>query len=515
MWVRAQPRLVRPRAELAIEPLPGPLQRAIWNAVGWKPHDLQRQVLLDQTRNVLTSAGRRAGKSQMGGYKLVGEAFRAQAQLEDLNLHRTRREYWIVGPEYSDAEKEFRVVWEVLKGLGFKFDKPGSYNNPNTGDMHISLFDGRFQIHAKSAKYPETLVGEGLSGVVMSEAAKLKPSVWLKYVRPTLADFRGWAFFGSTPEGRNWFYDLWTVGQDPTRFDWASYRAPSWVNPYVYRGGVDTELLDKFHEARRQSGRDGILELLESVETSRSVPIGIDPEIWSMFLDMSSESFNQEIAALFTEYVGRVFKDFDEEYHVTDQDYQPDWVTYACADYGFTNPFVWLLLQVDPHGERINILEEYYETGRDTQEAGRDIVSRGLAPRNCVGFYPDPAEPDRTKELASIVRIRPAGPGAVPIAGRVEWIRRFLKPVYSGLDLNHPEQAPRLTIHRRCRNMIREKGAYRYPELSGRASERSAAPENPMKKDDHTIEAFGRFVSGKFGSPWRRGIRNSKVRVGR
>jgi hypothetical protein len=82
------------------------------------------------------------------------------------------------------------------------FDKPGTYNNPLGGDMHVSLWDGRFQVHAKSAKYPDTLVGEGLRGLVLSEAAKLKRIVWEKHLRPTLADYKGWLYGGSTQRAR-------------------------------------------------------------------------------------------------------------------------------------------------------------------------------------------------------------------------------------------------------------------------------------------------------------------------
>lgn len=503
--------------ELVRTPLARPaLLRSNWNRTGWTPHPMQRDILLSRTRNKVVSAGRRFGKSQTGGHALVAEPQRAGLELDMLRKRGIRREYWIVGPEYSDAEKEFRVVWSALERLDFEFDKPGSYNNPLSGEMRISLFDGKCIIHAKSAKYPSTLVGEGLSGVVFSEAAKLKPSVWNKFIRPTLADFGGWAFFGSTPEGKNWFYDLWMLGQDPSRPDWASWRAPSWSNPYVYPEGVDERLLAKVAEARRKGKHHELIELLKlGAPRDRVSPLGIDPEIWSMFLDMSQEMFNQEVAADFTEYVGRVFKDFDEQTHVNDEGFRHGWRTYACADYGFTNPFVWLIVQVDPHGERIHIVDEYYERNRTTEEAANDILSRGLAPRNVIAFYPDPAEPDRTKTLQQLLHLRAASPGSLTIQDRIEWIRRKLRLSMAGL---HPEADPQpmLTINRRCVNTIREFNDYRYPETHEQASERGrAAPENPMKKDDHTPEALGRFFSGLFGSPYAGGTRQSRAKVGR
>jgi hypothetical protein len=509
-----------PGLSLRMGPAPSSLQRELWRNVRWRPYPLQEEILLNRTRLQVLAAGRRAGKSQVGGHKLLPEAVRAESELDELRSARQRREFWIVGPEYSDAEKEFRVAYSGFERLGFKFDHPGTYNNPESGQMRISMFNGRFIIHAKSAKYPSTLVGEGLSGVIFSEAAKLKPSVWTKYIRPTLADFAGWAYFGSTPEGKNWFYDLWKVGQDPERQDWASWRAPAWVNPYVYPDSSDESaaLLERLIEARRKGIFKQALATIQMITTVMGIsPAGIHPEIWAMFLDMSSELFNQEIACLFTEYVGRVFKNFDEEIHLTDQGFRPDWETYACADYGFTNPFVWLVLQIDPHHERIHVLDEYYEVGKTTEEAAAEIQARGLAPRSIRAFYPDPAEPDRTRTISNMLQMKSASPGALEKKDRIEWIRRKLKIRREDLLLGHPERVPMLTFQRgRCPNTIREMNDYRYKETAEQASEKGrSAPEEPMKKDDHAPEALGRFFSGFFGRPFSTGPRQTRAHVGR
>jgi hypothetical protein len=488
------------------------LYHSIWAETLWTPHDAQEEILFDRTRNQVVAFGRRAGKSQTGGNKLVPEFFRALLEAEELSRKGLRREYWIVGPTYSDSEKEFRVCWNTLERLGVPLDHPGSYNNPEAGQMRIQALGNKFIVHAKSAQYPQTLVGEGLSGVVFSEAAKLKPSVWIKYIRPTLADFGGWTYFGSTPEGRNWFYDLWEIGQDPRRTDWRSWRAPAWVNPYVYPMGVNGRLLDSAKRARRDNQLEAWMDRVEFVENDRGLPpapIGIDPEIWSLFLDQSTEMFNQEIEALFNEFAGRVFKDFDEELHVTEDGFRPDWATYACSDYGFTNPFVWLIFQMDPHRERIHILDEYYETGRTTGEAVAEIKGRGLRPATLREFFPDPAEPDRTREISQLMQLSAGRNTGIPINDRLEWIRRFLKP--------HPALGmPRLTIHRRCKNTIREMGQYKYPETPESASERGRnAPELPEKKDDHTPEALGRAMSGLFGRAYRSGSSQGKVKTNR
>lgn len=526
---RASVERVNANAESAIRLL----QPKLWSTLRWSPHAMQREILTSPVRNQVFAGGRRVGKSQTGGHKLVPYAFTTLAELPWLESIDKRREYWIVGPEYSDAEKEFRVVWNSLKRLGFEFDHPGSYNNPLAGELHISLWGGKFQVHGKSAKYPGTLVGEGVSGIICSEAAKLKPSVWPKMLRPTLADFLGWAYFGSTPEGRNWFYRLWDAGQDATKHDWASWRAPSWTNKHLFPLGGSDEAIKAFQSIMREGTipdqapatatnliREAWPAAVDKTWAKVGASLGIDPEIVSLMQDSSEELFNQEVAALFNEFVGRVFKDFDEEYHIGDFSYDPSWKTYAALDYGFTNPFVWLLIQEDPHGERFRVLGEYYETGKTTEEAAAEIRSRGLAPGSLLGFFPDPAEPDRSRQLSGLLQVRSFGGTGGPLADRLEWIRRMLKPDHrlAHLPTDHDEWVPQLQIHRSCRETIREFNAYRYPSTYEESRDRDKqAPEMPLKKDDHTPEALGRYFAGRFGSPWAREapVRQSRARVGR
>lgn len=513
------------------------LQPNLWDTLRWRPHATQRKILTDPRRNQAFAGGRRVGKSQTGGHKLLPYAFTAMSEIPWLEAIGKRREYWIVGPEYSDAEKEFRVVWDALKRLGVDFDHPGSYNNPLAGELHISLWGGYFQVHGKSAKYPNTLVGEGVSGIVCSEAAKLRPSVWPKYLRPTLNDFLGWAYFGSTPEGRNWFYRIWEDGQNPARGDWGSWRAPSWSNKYLFPLGATDEAIKELREWMKKAqvpvdlpptadlGRLGInadtwSQVVHRTWENFGAVLGIDPEVVALILDLSEELFNQEIAALFNEFVGRVFKDFDEEIHVGDFTLDPAWKTYAALDYGYTNPFVWLLIQEDPHGERIRVIGEYYETGKTTEEAIREIKARGLAPDSLLGFFPDPAEPDRTRQISKLLQIRGFGGTGGALADRLEWIRRKLKPDprLAHLPMSHEEWVPQLQINRSCKETIREHGAYRYPKTFLEMKDRDTqAPEVPLKKDDHTPEALGRYFAGRFGSPWSREVpvRQSRARVGR
>lgn len=495
------------------------LKSALYEEADWEPHSAQEMVLRSEARSKIVAAGRRFGKSELGAYdRLLPEAFLTYRNRMAIEASGKRWEYWIVGPEYTDGEKEFRKLYNAMRRLDMPFDVKGrtpegigTRYNVESGDMSISLWGGLYYVVVKSAKYPATLVGEGLRGVVLSEAAKLKASVYDKYIRPTLADYRGWMLATSTPEGKNWFYDLWQRGQDPSRTNWDSWRLPAWMNPYVYPGGGSWESVDKIREVLRMShGLAGVS--VNGLVTE----FGVDEEIVDILLDLTEEKFNQEIGADFAEFVGRVFKDWDEEWHVTDLEFDPNPRVFTCAatDYGFTNPNVWLLIQVD-QWNNVNVLREYYERNRTIEEMVEDIKERGLCPPACRTLYPDPEDPGSSKYLSKHLNVRVAGNTGGLIRDRIDLIRMGLKLRHRHYPFGYSDNYPRLQVDRSCVNLIREMDAYRYPD-NKREQDRNN-PENPIKKDDHTPEALGRFYMGKYGagSLTERRTELTKARMGR
>lgn len=457
----------------------------MFNHLGYNPHPGQVDIHKSSGRMKVVSAGRRFGKSQIGGHELTLEGLATHGHEAELADRGHRREFWIVGPEYSDAEKEFRVIWNDLARLEVPLDRPGSYNNPHNGDLSISLWDGAFQVHGKSAKYPDTLVGEGLSGVIMAEAAKVRERVWTKHIRPTLADFRGWALMTSTPEGKNWFYEAWQRGQDANDKSWVSWRRPSWDNPVVFPAGATPMAVDMLIRMMEP------LNIIDKQITPAMIAAaGMDPEILDMASDMSVDKFKQEIAADFTEFVGRVFKGFDEEVHVANLQYDPSQPLFACCDYGWTHPFVWLFIQVTRHN-RINVLAEYRVERRDINDIAKDLAQIPLTKYVQI-FYPDPAEPGDTAVLESKLQIPFNNDTGGELKHRLEYIRQSLK-------MDAHVGRPQLLIDRSCSGLIFEMNEYRWPETKEESNKMPS--EKPMDKDDHGPEALGRFFRGYYGGP--------------
>lgn len=490
--------------------------------VNWQPNPAQLTVAESTCRYKLLAGGRRLGKDYLGGTdKLLPEVILTKPLASTLLSEGRKRIFWIVGPSYQEAEKTFRVIWNWCKKLEIPMDK-GSFNSPEIGLMQIKLWGGALEIIAKSSQVPERLVGEGLSGVILCEAAKMRSTIWPKFLQPTLGDFGGWAYFGSTPEGKNWFYELWRHAQDPYNTDWSSWRMPSWVNPWVYTvsgrrhvaEGRTGKLVVPPEEITNEKHVYALMELMRQTNTSahklmKEHNFQIDSEIVDRLNDLPPELFLQEIAADFTEFVGRVFKDFDEETHVTDLAFNPGWETFAAVDYGFNNPNVWLLIQVGKWGE-INVLDEIYETGLDPEDFADEIRYRRLNPANLRYIFAEPADPGATKILEKKLNVRAIGNTGGELNNRLNWIRKLLRePRYTVDDPYFRESLdgftvgqmrPRLLFDRKCKHTIEDMLNYRYPEKRDGAEVSQKRFDLPLKRDDHGPEALGRFCAGYFGN---------------
>ena len=256
-------------------------KRKWFEAIDYKPFKEQSEYHYSGARFKTAVCGRRFGKSTMSAKDMEPELFVPG------------RYFWIVGPSYDLGEKEFRIIWDdIMIKHGLIRDKriKKSYN-VKSGSMYIE-FPWRTRLEVRSAQHPESLVGEGLDGAILAEAAKHKRETWERFIRPALADKRGWADFTTTPEGQNWVYNMYRFGQHPDLPEYESWRFPSWMNTEVYPGGRE----------------DKEIKLLERTT--------------------SHEWFLQEIGADFSAFVGKIYGEWDEQKHIKKLEYNPAWPNY-------------------------------------------------------------------------------------------------------------------------------------------------------------------------------------------
>ena len=432
----------------------------LYEGVGYEPHLGQRKFHASRARFKVVDAGRRWGKSKSGPHEYVPRMFLREPV-----------KGWIVAPTYDLGEKEFRVFWDVLVDkMQVPLDKSKTFNSIRTKDFRITTAWGS-SIEVRSAEHPESLVGEGLDFVIMAEAAKLKLSHWEKYIRPTLADRRGGAIFVSTPEGYNWFYDLYKRGQDSAFEDWFSIKSPSWENHIIFPGGRN------------------------------------DPEILEAEAISAREVFDQEWGAEFTSFAGRIYSEFDEGYHVIDEDdfqFNPSWQNFVAFDFGFRNPFVCLNIQVDPE-DNVYVWEEYYERNIHVAEHARRLKS--MIQWRVDGGYYDPSGADPAQTISTIwqdsreyknrfvedVMLNPAPNDWEPGVNRVkEWLKLREHPLTK-------EEKPKLFVVSNCKHTIHEFNTYRVKEATEKMREARDPKEEPRKKDDHAMDALRYFLVGHFG----------------
>ena len=164
----------------------------------------QQEVFKDTTRFKVVAAGRRCGKSRLSAITLL---------IEGLNCPDGSAVMYIA-PTLGQART---IIWDLLHELGRPVIKSSHINN-----LEITLINGK-KILVRGADNPDSLRGVSLTYVVMDECAFIKEDVWQKIIRASLSDKKGRALFISTPSGRNWFYDVYKLGQEEQDEDWKSW----------------------------------------------------------------------------------------------------------------------------------------------------------------------------------------------------------------------------------------------------------------------------------------------------
>jgi phage terminase large subunit-like protein len=164
----------------------------------------QKTVFTDSTRFKIVAAGRRCGKSRLSAVTLLIEALNCPEGSSVM----------YVAPTMGQARS---IIWELLHDLGRPVIKSSHVNN-----LEITLLNGR-KILVRGADNPDSLRGVSLTYLVLDECAFIKQDVWEKILRAALSDRKGRALFISTPSGRNWFYDVFNLGQSGEDEEWKSW----------------------------------------------------------------------------------------------------------------------------------------------------------------------------------------------------------------------------------------------------------------------------------------------------
>ena len=270
------------------------------------------------------------------------------------------------------------------------------------------------------------------------------------YLRPTLSDKKGRAIFISTPDGFNYFYDLYNQGKKNK--NWYSLNSPSTDNEYAFPLGVN------------------------------------DPDIIEAKNTLNKDIYKQEYGAKFTALSGAVYGDFERDNNVGDYKVNRELPVYLGIDFGFREPAC-LFAQIKNID---NLLHVYIidELVHIKNISDRDffslIIEKGYRLGRCFG---DPAGYQMQSSVgmgsAHIFRKMIGKPimtmkdkTSRSIASGINHVRNFI------LSDNN---ISRLHIDKKCEGLIEDIESYRYPDDEGKSLK-----ELPLKDGihDHSMDAL-------------------------
>ena len=407
-----------------------------FDRIGYTPHPKQREFHDHEARFKIAVCGRRYGKTTMAAREL---------EVDLLDPSRPGMVYWIVAPTYTLGSREFNVIWKdlVLETKLANHKGVRKSNDLRSGKMFIKM-PNESLLEVKSAERPESLLGEGLAGVIMAEAAQHKRETWTRFIRPSLADHHGPAYITTTPLGRNWIYDMYLLGKKESEEEYASWHCPSWENSVLYpKGRWDKEIL----------------------EIERNSP---------------EQEFEQEIAASFTAFKGQVYNEFDLNVHVQDIPYNPSYKNYLFWDFGYINACAVLDVMITPQDEVLIWREEYLKN-RTMDEIIAYIKGRD----NPSGYHADLSTGDSADPAAIYQICRDLMPCVGEPESKENWregislVKRFLQ--------TRPDGKPGLLVDPVCTKTIWEFINYRMKESTVVDKD---PKEEANKVNDHAMDAL-------------------------
>lgn len=150
-----------------------------------KPTPAQRQILESKSRFKVVACGRRFGKTEIGKIEALKALFQG-------------KNTWYCTPTYKLASEIFDQVRDLIEEV------PGVGVNKSS----LTITYRKTKLQFVSVHEPDNLRGSGLNYVILDEAAFMVETVWTKIIRPMLATSKGGGLILSSPNGRNWFWDV-------------------------------------------------------------------------------------------------------------------------------------------------------------------------------------------------------------------------------------------------------------------------------------------------------------------
>lgn len=299
----------------------------------------QSEIYLSNKRFRCVVAGRRFGKT-FDAFIEIWSAATSQHAKDKGGLT-----IWYVAPTADQAR---RLMWDgFLKKE--RYVDPRYVARTNERRMVMELKNGTV-ISVLSGEEPDHLRGASIDLLVLDECAFMRKEVW-DTIYPALTDkyCDGRALLISSPDGYNWFYDIYTKGQN---------LPDEW---------------DCFHYTTAEGGNVSEKE----IETARKT--------------MPYKEFMREYMASFENMSSRVYDGYDKI--ECDCAMEDDWgedEIHVGMDFN-VNPMTAAIAVIKPDGDggkKIFFFDEIVEKMSNTDHIAKTIKRK--YPRATVYVYPDP-----------------------------------------------------------------------------------------------------------------------------
>lgn len=180
-----------------------------------KLHDGQKAIVNSSARYRVASCGRRFGKTMLAGYWLA---------LRDAGSAVGGKRCAWFAPNYKLLMDAWGDIERSVRPIARRVNKTEQRIELTTGGV-IDFWTLEDKDAGRGRRYHRLVIDEAAHARYLKEA-------WERAISPTLTDFRGSAWFVSTPNGLNYFHDLYQrgLGGDP---DWQSFHLPSSANPFL------------------------------------------------------------------------------------------------------------------------------------------------------------------------------------------------------------------------------------------------------------------------------------------
>jgi len=179
----------------------------------------QQQIVIDQVLNtdskyIVTVSPRQAGKTMLSINMMLYFA-----------INNPNTTTCFISPIYSQARKVMEEMYDAIKDSDI-------IERVNFSNFEIKLKTGS-KVLFKSAEREDGLRGYTFDYLIIDEAAYIKESAWKRAIQPTVFIKGKKVLLFSTPRGRDWFYNIHKMGEDPEFKQYSSCRMSYEGNPYV------------------------------------------------------------------------------------------------------------------------------------------------------------------------------------------------------------------------------------------------------------------------------------------